>query len=216
MTCSNTRDPTSSIVSVPSMMPPAERSRSRDMRSKHGGVRRELHHRCDRIADRRAATGREDHQLCAGRDETRRRLLVVPGPCISHSPLPARQLGVAAAALDARGAGLGDRAERLDGDVEQAARDVARARILAEHGAELGRVLLVPVDHLVHGLAGRRRSLARVREDVLGAAELGHFGDEHGAALLDEQIRRVTERRVRREAGKAVGSAALHAERRAR
>ena len=68
-------------------MPPAERSRSRDMRSMHGVFARQLHHRRDGVADRGAAPRRERPRLCAGRDEAGRRLLVVAWA--PHQPQPA-------------------------------------------------------------------------------------------------------------------------------
>src|SRR5690606_648835 len=109
------------------------------------------------------------------------RLLVVARALHDVQAASSGRFGVTGHAFDARRAGLRDRAERLDRDVEQAALHVARRWVLVELRAPLRGVLLVPVDRLVDGAAGGG-VLGAVRDDVLGAAELGDLGDEHRAA----------------------------------
>ena len=72
----------------------------------------------------------------------------------------------------------------------------------------LARVVLPPLDdadELLADLAGR----GAAGQQVLGAVDLRRLAEDGGAALLDEQVGGVAERRVGGDAGIAVGAAAL-------
>ena len=97
------------------------------------------------------------------------------------------RFGVFDAIFDPRRAGFDDRAKRFDGDVQKAAGLVSGARILIEHRTEFRSVFLVPIDHRVD-LSARLGVLRAVRQDMLGAAEFRHLGEQNRAAASHQQV----------------------------
>ena len=109
-------------------------------------------------------------------------------------------------------AALVGRAERLLLDRRQPAADVAGRRLrAADVETERERFRLDAIDHAQELAADLRLRRAR-GEHVLGAHDLGDLAQHRRAAEIDESIRDASERRIRRQPGRVVRSAALQRE----
>src|SRR5207302_10941751 len=96
----------------------------------------------------------------------------------------------------------------------QPARLVARRRIVV-HRVDAAAVPLPPlvaVDQLLRDTLVDRAA----DQEVLGAVDLGGFGEHTGAAVADELVDGPAERGVRRDAGAAIRAAAVRRERQLR
>src|SRR5689334_8603975 len=92
-----------------------------------------------------------------------------------------RRLSILHDSFDASSAGLCDRSERLDCNVEQTTGNVSRTRVVVQHCAELRGVIFVPIDHSINS-AARFRVLGAVCEQMLSPTELGNFSYQYGPA----------------------------------
>ena len=118
-TCSNSRVPTSEMLSVPSITFPAEMSRSCDIFSNTRLFDASFMTGCDRVAYRRSVSGRKNDHRRPDADKARRRFLVVAGTLHQVDPAHPRGFRILDAVLDPRRPSLYDRTKRFDRDVQQ-------------------------------------------------------------------------------------------------
>src|SRR5690606_22104344 len=109
------------------------------------------------------------------------------------------------------GAALGDRPQRLLQDGGEPAGLVAGRGIVVHAAVVAGGVVLPPLD-AAYQLVGHLLRDRAAREQVLGAVDLGGLGQDHRAAVRDEDVAGRAERGIGGDARVAVRAAALQAD----
>src|SRR6266550_3646347 len=179
------------------------------------GVGRNFQNRRDGISRGGTQSRGEQHDVRACRHLRGHALDIVPRRALQIEAGLARILGIVQNRSDRRSAALFGRASRLHGVGEKAVTDISRRRIHLESGANGFRAGGV-VPHELNESVRHFNSHAAVDQFLLHAAQFRKLRKNSSSAQHNEQIGRVPDGRIRGEAGKAVGAAALQAQRKVR
>ena len=172
-------------------------------------VARDFYRRRGR-SEGRAASGREEDYVRAGGGHRRRGDEVVAGAVEHVEAVRRDRVAVAYNVGYRRAAALLDAAAGLVLERRDSAFFVARRRVFVDGLVVADEVVLEAVEH-VRGLVEDLAADAAAEQHSLRAEHLGHFGEHGAAAARDYHVAEYADGRVRRDAGEAVGAAALHA-----
>ncbi len=175
------------------------------------GVGGELQGRRRLAAVGGSAPRREGEDVAAAGNLSRRRDRVVPRRVHVDEALRADGLRIMVDGIERRGAALGRGAQRLFEDGGEAARLVAGARVVVHAHAGTRRIVLPPLDDADEFLADLARGRP-ARQEMLGAIDLGGFGQHGRTAVLDEDVGGDAQCHVGGDPRIAVGAAALQGE----
>ena len=163
-----------------------------------------------RGSEGRAASGREEDYVRACGCHRRRGYEVVAG-AVEHIQAVRRDgVSVAYNVRNRRAAALLDAAAGLVFERRDSAFFVAGRRVFVYGLVVADEVVLEAVQH-VRGLVEDFAADAAAEQHSLRAEHLGHFREHGAAAARDDHVAEDADGRVCRDAGEAVGAAALHA-----
>ena len=110
---------------------------------------------------------------------------------------------------DRRRTTLGNRTHRFFNNVAQAALFVAGRRVRTAVNLSLIQIMIIPA-HFSRQLVTRFRIYAAFGNQMHTVANLRHLAEHNRCTRLNQHVRRIARRRIRRYAGKRIASAALH------